>query len=89
MVVYVPNSIGAGSNAPSLFWFAFRLIFSYVACSSFSLLRIHGGSFISGSASDPSINGADLASATQSIVAVVQYRLSGVRFHLLPCLSTC
>ncbi|KAF9792839.1 alpha/beta-hydrolase [Thelephora terrestris] len=61
MVVYVPNSIGAGINAPSLLW-------------------IHGGSFTSGSASDPAINGANLAAATQSIVAVVQYRLGGLGF---------
>lgn len=61
MVVYVPNSIGAGSNAPTLFW-------------------IHGGSFISGSASDPAINGANLASQTKSIVAVVQHRLGALGF---------
>jgi hypothetical protein len=85
MVVYVPNSIGAGSNAPTLFWFAFRLILSYVTCSFF--LRIHGGSFRVGSASDPSIDGANLALATQSIVVVVQFRLGGVRFHLLSRLS--
>ena len=26
MVIYVPNSIGAGSNAPTLFWSVFYLI---------------------------------------------------------------
>lgn len=61
MVVYVPNSISAGNNAPTLLW-------------------IHGGSFISGSASDLAINGANLAAATQSIVAVVQYRLGALGF---------
>lgn len=89
MVVYVPNSIGAGSNAPSLFWFAFHPLSLILPAHSFFFLRIPGGSFKSGSASDPSINGANLASATQSIVAVVQSRLGGVRFHSLlrsfPC----
>ena len=52
----------------------------FSCCALIFLLRIHGGSFRTGSASDPSINGANLASTTQSIVAVVQYRLGGVRF---------
>lgn len=58
----------------------FTASLSHCMCSMFLPLRIHGGSFTSGSASDPSINGAKLAAATQSIVAVVQYRLGGVRF---------
>ena len=37
MVIYVPNSIGAGSNAPTLFWFVLRAIVSYHACSTISL----------------------------------------------------
>jgi acetyl esterase/lipase len=85
MVVYVPNSIGAGINAPSLLWFGSRSIVSCDTCSFF-FFRIHGGSFTSGSASDPAINGANLAAATQSIVAVVQYRLGGVQFHPSSCL---
>lgn len=35
----------------------------------------HGGSFIIGGASDPALDGSNLAVATNSIVAVVQYRL--------------
>ena len=42
--------------------------------------RIHGGSFIVGSASGPGLDGAKLASATGSIVAVVQYRLGAFGF---------
>jgi carboxylesterase type B len=44
-----------------------------------TLLWIHGGSFVEGSASDPGLDGAQLAAATRSIVAVAQYRLGGVR----------
>jgi len=44
---------------------------------------------MSGSASDPSINGANLAAATQSIVAIVQYRLGGVGVDLLSCSFPC
>ena len=40
--------------------------------------RIHGGSFISGSATRPGLDGTNLAEATNSIVAVVQYRLGAV-----------
>jgi len=76
MVIYVPNSIGSGSNAPTLFWFVSAPL--SLVSHSFFLFRIHGGSFTSGSASDPTINGANLAAATQSIVAVVQYRLGAV-----------
>lgn len=42
--------------------------------------RIHGGSFIVGSASGPGLDGAALAEATGSIVAVVQYRLGAFGF---------
>lgn len=44
------------------------------------LYRIHGGSFIVGSATGPGLNGAALAQATGSIVAVVQYRLGALGF---------
>ena len=40
--------------------------------------RIHGGSFTSGSATAPGLDGANLAVATNSIVAVIQYRLGVV-----------
>ena len=42
--------------------------------------RIHGGSFIVGSASGPGLDGSTLAQATNSIVAVVQYRLGAFGF---------
>jgi carboxylesterase type B len=47
------------------------------------LTWIHGGSFIVGSASEPGLNGSALAVATQSIVAVPQYRLGAVSFYFL------
>ncbi|KAG9048678.1 hypothetical protein FS842_000341 [Serendipita sp. 407] len=47
------------------------------------LVWIHGGSYRSGSASDPVLDGSKLASATGSIVVVVQYRL-GVLGYLPP-----
>ncbi|OBZ69107.1 Para-nitrobenzyl esterase [Grifola frondosa] len=40
-----------------------------------TLMWIHGGSFTSGSATGPGLDGSALAAATNSIVAVVQYRL--------------
>jgi carboxylesterase type B len=49
-----------------------------------TLVWIHGGSFTSGSATGPGLDGSKLAVATNSIVAVVQYRLGGVsRLSLL------
>ena len=78
MVIYVPNSIGSGSNAPTLFWSVSVPLSLFAHTHYYYFFRIHGGSFTSGSASDPAINGANLAAATQSIVAVVQYRLGGV-----------
>ena len=78
MVIYVPNSIGSGSNAPTLFWSVSVPLSLFAHTHYYDFFRIHGGSFTSGSASDPAINGANLAAATQSIVAVVQYRLGGV-----------
>ncbi|EJF66136.1 alpha/beta-hydrolase [Dichomitus squalens] len=41
---------------------------------------IHGGSFVSGSATGPGLDGSKLAAATQSIVAVIQYRLGALGF---------
>ena len=78
-----PTPLGLVATPPPSFG-VLSVILSLILCAYFfSLLRIHGGSFISGSASDPSINGANLAAATKSIVAVVQHRLGGVRFQLL------
>ena len=42
------------------------------------LVWIHGGSFLTGSATGPGLDGANLAVATNSIVIVIQYRLGGV-----------
>ena len=42
--------------------------------------RIHGGSFVTGSATASGLDGAKLAQATNSIVAVVQYRLGAFGF---------
>lgn len=44
--------------------------------------RIHGGSFIVGSGSATGLTSPNLAIATNSIVAVIQYRLGAVRPHL-------
>ena len=73
LVATLPLSFGSFSTGPSPFARAQCLL----------LNRLHGGSFVTGSASDPSINGANLATATQSIVAVVQHRLGGVGIHPL------
>ncbi|KAG6851287.1 hypothetical protein H0H93_011723 [Arthromyces matolae] len=45
-----------------------------------TLMWIHGGSFIVGSATGPGLDGSNLAIATNSIVAVVQYRLGALGF---------
>ncbi|TFK42464.1 Alpha/Beta hydrolase protein [Crucibulum laeve] len=45
-----------------------------------TMMWVHGGSFIVGSASAPGLDGSKLAIATQSIVAVVQYRLGALGF---------
>ncbi|KAJ7461542.1 alpha/beta-hydrolase [Mycena latifolia] len=45
-----------------------------------TLLWIHGGSFNSGSATAPGLSGSKLAIATNSIVAVMQYRLGALGF---------
>lgn len=43
-----------------------------------TFMWIHGGSFTSGSATGPGLDGSELATATQSVVAVIQYRLGAV-----------
>ncbi|KAF8145591.1 alpha/beta-hydrolase [Mycena galopus ATCC 62051] len=43
-----------------------------------TLVWIHGGSFDSGSATWPGLDGSKLATATNSIVAVIQYRLGAL-----------
>ncbi|KAK7063418.1 carboxylic ester hydrolase [Favolaschia claudopus] len=43
-----------------------------------TLVWIHGGSFDSGSATGPGLDGSKLAIATHSIVAVIQYRLGAL-----------
>ncbi|CCM03627.1 uncharacterized protein FIBRA_05771 [Fibroporia radiculosa] len=45
-----------------------------------TLVWIHGGSFISGSATAPGLDGSILATNTEAIVAVVQYRLGALGF---------
>ncbi|KAG5637762.1 hypothetical protein H0H81_003329 [Sphagnurus paluster] len=45
-----------------------------------TLIWIHGGSFVVGSATGPGLDGSKLAVATNSIVAVVQYRLGALGF---------
>ncbi|EJD51156.1 alpha/beta-hydrolase [Auricularia subglabra TFB-10046 SS5] len=44
------------------------------------LVWVHGGSFVVGGANDPMIDGSQLALATNSVVAVVQYRLGVLGF---------
>jgi carboxylesterase type B len=46
-----------------------------------TLVWVHGGSSVEGSATDPGLDGSKLAVATNSIVAVIQYRMGGVSFH--------
>ncbi|KAJ7210003.1 alpha/beta-hydrolase [Mycena pura] len=59
MILYVP--VGAvGAVGPS---------------SASTMVWIHGGSFVSGSATNPGLDGSKLAAATNAIVAVIQYRL--------------
>ncbi|KAH9950203.1 alpha/beta-hydrolase [Amylocystis lapponica] len=45
-----------------------------------TLMWLHGGSFLTGSATGPGLDGSALAAATNSIVAVVQYRLGALGF---------
>lgn len=44
------------------------------------LVWVHGGSFLVGSATGAGLDGSQLASATNSIVAVIQYRLGALGF---------
>jgi len=51
-------------------------------CTNFPvLLWIHGGSFISGSATSPGLDGTRLANAASAIIVVVQYRLGALAFN--------
>ena len=77
MVLYVPPRLASNSNAPTLMWYVYHLVFK-VLMINYPSSRIHGGSFIVGSATAPGIGGSKLAIATGSIVAVVQYRLGAV-----------
>ncbi|KAI0053905.1 alpha/beta-hydrolase [Auriscalpium vulgare] len=52
-----------------------------VASNVPTLLWIHGGSFVHGSATDAGLDGSALAKATNSIVAVIQYRLGALGFN--------
>jgi carboxylesterase type B len=45
-----------------------------------TFMWIHGGSYYVGSATDPGLDGSALAVATNSIVAVIQYRLGALGF---------
>ncbi|KAI0636657.1 alpha/beta-hydrolase [Trametes polyzona] len=45
-----------------------------------TFMWIHGGSFVTGSATDAGLDGSKLAAATNSIVAVIQYRLGALGF---------
>lgn len=80
MTIYVPPDLALFSNAPTLMWYVF--FFKFFLADSNRIHRIHGGSFIVGSATGPGLDGSKLAVATKSIVAVVQYRLGAV-CHLL------
>ena len=46
------------------------------------IVWVHGGSFTAGGATDPGLDGSNLAVATKSIVIVVQYRLGAVSVNL-------
>ncbi|CAL1705646.1 unnamed protein product [Somion occarium] len=46
-----------------------------------TLMWIHGGSFTFGSANGPGLDGSKLATATNSIVAVIQYRLGALGLY--------
>lgn len=78
MLLYVPPSVQIGSDAPTLMWYVIRFL---VACSNLieaHITRIHGGSFVSGSATGPGLDGSILATNSDAIIAVVQYRLGAV-----------
>ena len=77
MVIYVPPGLSTNNQVPILMWYDCHLV-SAVFILDVSCSRIHGGSFVVGSATGPGLDGSKLAIATQSIVAVVQYRLGAV-----------
>ena len=77
MILYVPETIRAGNNVPIMMWYIFLFPSCWIHLLH-SFTRIHGGSFIAGSATAPGLDGSKLATATGSIVAVVQYRLGAV-----------
>jgi carboxylesterase type B len=75
MVLYVPPNMAPLSNAPVMVWYVEKCS---LLLPTDCFRRIHGGSFTIGSASEVGLDGSKLALATNSIVAVVQYRLGAV-----------
>jgi len=78
MVIYVPKTLETNAGVPVFMWCVVCNNHAWMKTSNV-LLRIHGGSFIKGSASADGLDGSKLAVATNSIVAVIQYRLGAVR----------
>ena len=78
MILYVPTTVKAGSNVPTILWYVCYYFCDFPMADRILVIRIHGGSFTSGSATGPGLDGSSLAVATNSIVAVVQYRLGAV-----------
>jgi hypothetical protein len=81
MILYVPATAKTTGGIPTLMWCGsiFRRM------GSMRLIRfdrIHGGSFVEGSATDFGLDGSPLAEATGSIVAVMQYRLGAVCYPI-------
>ena len=74
MLLYVPITVTASNKLPVFTWF----VLHFQCYSSLIVQRIHGGSFISGSATAPGLDGTIFANATSAIVVVVQYRLGPV-----------
>ena len=89
MILYVPSSISRGSAAPTFMWYARYHVRRVCAGLTDFTPRIHGGSFTGGSATGAGLDGSHLAAATNSIVAVIQYRLGAVSITLLvSCVKT-
>jgi hypothetical protein len=79
MVLYIPTTLTKSSKAPVFMWsVGFLQIRRVITALTYRKIRIHGGSFVSGSATGAGLDGSKLAIATNSIVAVVQYRLGAV-----------
>lgn len=76
MVLYVPENLKAGAGVPTMMWYVIQQVITKLPISL--CIRIHGGSFIEGGASNPGLDGSKLANSTGAIVAVVQYRLGAV-----------